>query len=366
MLTFSERETSHLFSTDLGSGVETQLTDSVGEEFWPVVSPDGSRFVYHSIESDADMWNPQMSNLLTSRLPNPAQPVKLADKSFNVEWAPDGKRIAFLRTSNRSISLWTIPVDGGKENQIVSGGILFGGQASGIRHEKAQIKDIDWSPDSTKLAFAMRDDGIANAYIVNGDGGEKIKISENSDPKRRVFSPVWSPSGNAVAYIIDSGRMPATGGQFWEVFTWSQNGVRRVFRSSQFVRMVGWDSDDSLVVTTIPADDPNRIIAKDIDVFRILTSTSGQERLTKLSSTFLLSIKISPSRRNISFISSQGNRENAFAWSFSTKQIRQLTANNDPKVHLANVTWSPDEKTIFYAKETSWSFLKLVENLALK
>ena len=59
--------------------------------------------------------------------------------------------------------------------------------------------DPSWSPDGSKLAFAVSQDGATDILMVNGPGG-------GGSPQRvtktgRARNPVWSPDGQAIAYL---------------------------------------------------------------------------------------------------------------------------------------------------------------------
>jgi Tol biopolymer transport system component len=57
-----------------------------------------------------------------------------------------------------------------------------------------------WSPDGRKIAFASNRDGAFNLYIMNADGGNQIKLTDDTAFDRE---PTWSPDGSKLAFFSD-------------------------------------------------------------------------------------------------------------------------------------------------------------------
>lgn len=97
---------SDLWTVDLTSGVETQLTTSAGWEITPAWSPDGSRIVYSSNDSGTyDIW---VRNLTSGET---TQVTDYSEDEFDPTWNPDGHSVAFVRSSVGGTSdLWVTSV----------------------------------------------------------------------------------------------------------------------------------------------------------------------------------------------------------------------------------------------------------------
>lgn len=58
---------------------------------------------------------------------------------------------------------------------------------------------LNWSPDGTRLAFASNRNGWDEIFVMEVASGELVDLTPNAD--QDSFSPVWSPSGNYIAYL---------------------------------------------------------------------------------------------------------------------------------------------------------------------
>jgi len=131
----------------------------------PQISPDGERVVYTvtTVEGDSSvttLWIVRVDNSSdppTSRQPEPRRerfppafsPSPLLPSGWhgtNPRWSPDGKRIAFLATSESRYGIWVVSIDGGGPRFV------------------AAVKDTNffityagepfaWSPDAKSIAF---------------------------------------------------------------------------------------------------------------------------------------------------------------------------------------------------------------------
>jgi uncharacterized repeat protein (TIGR01451 family) len=96
-------------------------------------------------------------------------------------WSSDGLRIAFMRGEE----IWTMGADGTEQTRLLS--FRF-------------IQDPTWSPDGTKISFAV-DDHCGSALV-----GLNVMNADGSDPRniicvnRLTSSPSWSPDGQRIAF----------------------------------------------------------------------------------------------------------------------------------------------------------------------
>lgn len=92
--------------------------------------------------------------------------------------ASDGV-IAFVGEGGK---IYTVNPDGSDQTQLV---------------DLANSSTLVWSPDGSKLAFARRIGGNWELYLVNADGSELKRLTNN---RRNQFNPVWSPDGSKLAF----------------------------------------------------------------------------------------------------------------------------------------------------------------------
>lgn len=112
--------------------------------------------------------------------------------------SPDGRQIAYVRRSadimtDRMVpSIWLVDVATGAERPIATSG----GANMSPR----------WSPDGRRLAFVSTSErNGAQLHVRWMDSGERVKITNLPDGPSNI---AWSPDGRQIAYIM---RVPARG-----------------------------------------------------------------------------------------------------------------------------------------------------------
>jgi Tol biopolymer transport system component len=136
-----------------------------------------------------------------------------------------------------------------------------------------------------------------------------------------------------------------------------------IFHTEAVLRLLGWTSDDELVTGLTANDDFNRVSPKEVQLISISTKASRPRLLNKLKRARQFSVRLSPDKRNVSFVAKPGGSENIFLISLTGGQSRQITQNNDEKIHYSSPVWAFDGKTIYFCKQTRWSLLTLIDNL---
>jgi dipeptidyl aminopeptidase/acylaminoacyl peptidase len=151
----------------------------------PSWSPDSRRIAYSSESSG-------YSNIYTLDTQNGSRK-PLTDgiiESFGPKWSPDGRRIAYIRNEDAQFHIWVSPAEGGGAVRIsdrdgVNGG--FDDEDAGPRG------NLQWSPDGTRIAFTHSDPGrTSDLWVAKLDGTRALQVT-NSMPAelRRETRFVW-------------------------------------------------------------------------------------------------------------------------------------------------------------------------------
>jgi Tol biopolymer transport system component len=141
-------------------------------------------------------------------------------------WSPDGQTVAFYSANPvAGPHIFLIPAEGGEQTPLTemrsrwpswcaNGKIAFdnGGPTSGdifvINPDGSGLEQLtdspsarnirpDWSPDCQKIAFVSRKDGDDEIYIMNADGSEPTRLTNNTFSD---IAPAWSPDGRKIVF----------------------------------------------------------------------------------------------------------------------------------------------------------------------
>ena len=146
-------------------------------------------------------------------------------------WSPDDSKLVYSASTkevegDEQFGIFVVNADGTKRVEIMRG---------------AYFENTRWSPDGSKILFALVVGEDHELYIVDADGKNLILLSEGD-----VTSASWSPDGGKIAFMSDhslytmnpdgTGKMmlALTGfGEFVQsaVYAWNPSGDKIAFSS---------------------------------------------------------------------------------------------------------------------------------------
>ena len=174
VLSLESRDSPERFAISKGAG-----------RFWsPVWSPDSSQIAFAAKKSGEEFAYVQITDLGS---PSPARlsTVKITEVG---DWSPDGDSVVFSSMGPNNSDSGGIHVrnpDGVNQSQMTCG---IGDQ------------EAVWSHDSSKLAFISERDGNKEIYVMNSDGLEARRLTNNDADETDI---AWSPNGNRIVFVSE-------------------------------------------------------------------------------------------------------------------------------------------------------------------
>ena len=150
-------------------------------------SPDGSEVSFFTLENDG-IWATRIAPRLGGRSR------RLGAAEGPSAWSPDGSRLVQWSDEKRLL-FFTNKTTG--ESSSISLGKSF----------PPYVGDLDWSPSGTFILLTMYDDNErCSIWTVTVDGSRQNKIVD--DPKNHLGVARWSPRADAVYYVHRTERTP--------------------------------------------------------------------------------------------------------------------------------------------------------------
>ncbi len=179
-----------IFLMPRNGGKAKRVTEHPAYDHGVAWAPDNKRLLFLSDRTgDEDIYalvsdDPDHTDLMQAHRFKVTQITKTAEPEVGVSFAPDGKRVAFLRAGK----LITMNPDGTDEKTVIGDGHVF---------------DYEWSPDGQWFAVAKNDAFFASElHIVPSAGPTKENPSRNITRFATYNGDVtWSRTGNRLAFV---------------------------------------------------------------------------------------------------------------------------------------------------------------------
>lgn len=244
-----------IFVLDLETGVETQLTNGVDNDFSPAWSPDGSRvaFTRWPVQTGAADEAQLAGDIYVMAQDGTGVSGIVVDDlvEWGSSWSPDGTKL--LTTVGKPTDFYTLEV----AVMGADGKDLVELTANGIPDARPE-----WSPDGSQIVFVSGASDDTHVMIVNADGSNAREVT----PHPGMYSdPAWSPDGEHIAFLMGPGGgdgvlmvVDVGGSEMRELAAaamppvWSPDGDWLLFAHGTELRAVPYAGGQEVVVATFP------------------------------------------------------------------------------------------------------------------
>jgi serine/threonine protein kinase len=206
----------------------SRLTDFLGLEEFPAISPDGKSVVFTTdVSGKRQIWVRLLAGGAPLQITNDE-----ADHLYP-RWSPDSSSVLYYSPSESEShgTIWEISALGGSPRRIIS-----------------SIGGVDISHDGTRIAFFRFQDGQVE-LAVSSRSGTNPKPVVRLDPAFNYFYPRWSPDDQWIGYqqgivfdfdvfiVPENGKTSPkaliTDGRLLNGFSWLPDGSGILYSSSQ-------------------------------------------------------------------------------------------------------------------------------------
>ena len=158
-----------------------------GRVVWPSISYDGREIVF---EHDFRIWKLD------------SETGKAAEVSIQRRGAAAGPAIEHFRL-NDQISELQLSKDGKKVAFVIRGEIFAasssdGGDAARVSFTSSDEYQVDWSPDSRRLAYVSDRDGTPHLFVYDFNSNVETQLTRDAADDS---TPIFSPDGKSLAYL---------------------------------------------------------------------------------------------------------------------------------------------------------------------
>jgi TolB protein len=155
---------------------------------------------------------------------NPRTMLRSSEPILSPTWSPDGQRIAYVTYDpilspkgyrDKQMAVYIQDIRTGKRNRVSIGRGIHGAPA--------------WSPDGTKMALTISQNGNPDVHILNLRTGSLTQLTNDTAVDTE---PDWSPDGQSIIFTSDRSGQP----QIYRMSTVGSNIQRVTFQGSYNAR----------------------------------------------------------------------------------------------------------------------------------
>ncbi|HEV8253716.1 MAG TPA: protein kinase [Vicinamibacteria bacterium] len=321
----------HIFVRLMAGGAPLQITRDDADHEFPRWTPDSSSLLYFSPggeESSGTVW--EISAL-------GGVPRRIASGISGADVSHDGSRIAFFRFTEGQVDLMVAARDGSSE-KVIAGLNPHSSRGMG----SAQYEYPRWSPDDRLLAYQAGLNFTKTIFTIAAEGGAPRPIVEEG-ALIQGFS--WRPDGEALIYSSSSGTtvlyLPSF--NLWEAPLRRGAARQLTFGESSYL------TPDVRTAGLLVASRVRSVF----DVWKFPVKGTAAEAVANAvnltrQTGHVQTPSVSPGDRELVYLADSGGHGNLWVLNLGSGESRQITFEGDPRVAVGVPVWSPDGKAIAF------------------
>ena len=210
------------------AGEPRQVTQfRAGRVLWPDISTDGRTIVF---ERNFGIWTLDVASGRATEVPirrrgastGPViQHLTLTTDFADLSLSPDGRKVAFVA-----------------RGEIFAASARDGGVAARVTDSLARETQIDWAPDSKRIAYVSERDEVAHLFLYDFTTGAETQLTKDAKADE---APRFSPDGQMLAFVRDDKSL-----MVMDVATRQERVVASGFISAA-PRNLAWSSDNKWI-----------------------------------------------------------------------------------------------------------------------
>ena len=305
-------------------GSERTLTELEGREIEHIAwSPDGETLALSAQAAPTGPFSLFLLSVETRNLRRLTEPADVSWGDVSPAFAPNGERLAFVRSRSPGVEdLFIVPVRGGEPERLTE--------------DEREISGLDWMPNGQSIVFASSREAGAGLWRIAASGGEPERIATAGEGEN-VRQPSISRHGRRLIYEQRSA----------DANIWAIRQGR--FARTPLIRSTRWESHPQFA----PAGDliafaSDRSGSPEVWV----TDAEGQSpiQLTDFGGPLVTTPRWSPDGRQVAFSARVDG--NADIYTIDSNGGQPLRLTDDTASDVAP-SWSHDSTTVYFSSDRS-------------
>ena len=198
--------------------------------------------------------------------------------------------------------------------------------------------------------------------LAASDGLRSTVLTHNNEDNDIYCCPTWTPNGRNIVFTsFVAGRPPQPPSyRFW-IYQQEDSNQRLILDSNTRFSFLGLDESGNNALIAQKADPADLSSTPESTyVYSLSLQTGARLKVNTLSHAYFHNIHLSRDGRFLAFVSRRDNTTALWTVPVNKPTPKRLLAENDPKVLISSLAWSPDGGSIVFGKQTRTNLLSML------